>query len=307
MASSQFHDNDDLLSNASTGSGSHASGLWSCHILRSKAAPIYKERLGLTPVKAPGDGDCLIHSLTRSLGLLPPKGWSADRTRYWARLFRSHLARHISSEADQAFLHSDNYLEDRFAIYFARLWRLRISMHPLAEFPARRLHFVPPQVYPLQLDDDLLAVDVLFYSARAHFDYLVPGRRNFFAHSCTITVKDLRAYFSDSDAVSQTRFDRFIFKWLDVLRSPNPESDDRLYRFNSLADFVSLFPENSWPALPLQDEPLVGDNSVFICDEDASRSVLLALGGIEDGVSVNSTAGTIDVAAPHSSRYLNNR
>jgi hypothetical protein len=308
MAHSEFDEHVELASNLSEDSATLPRTLWPSAILRNKAAPYFEESLNLAIQTAPGDGECLIHSLTRSLGILPPKTWDVNKTWDWARLFRLHLARHISGEDDLNFLYGNDYLEDRFATLFARLWRLRITAHPLMEFPRRQLFFPPVQFYPLQVDDDLLDVQLLCYVAHHHFDYLVPVQRNFYPHTISISAKDWRSHFPADNLEAEARLDRFIFTWLDILRSPNPDSADGAYRFSSMAQFLSTFPEQDWQLAPVLDALLTYDNSVFTNNnEEVLMSIQDATGGMEDGVSSDSTAGINNVAAPTSARNSTDR
>ena len=87
MAHSEIDEHVELASNLSEDSATLPRTLWPSAILRNKAAPYFEESLNLAIQTAPGDGECLIHSLTRSLGIMPPKTWDVNKTWDWARLF----------------------------------------------------------------------------------------------------------------------------------------------------------------------------------------------------------------------------
>jgi hypothetical protein len=306
MADLQTNANDNSLTDSINEDGVNPDGSWSIATLRAKASAIFASNLSLKLVNAPPDGECLIHSLTRSLGLMPLKQWSGTLLLDWAHLFRLHLARHISGEDQQAFLYSHNYLEDRYAILFARLWRLRITIHPYQESPRRNLQFIPVQYFPVQVDDDLLDIRLALQANKTHYDYLFPRQSNFYRHTCTVTAADLRDYFSGSDG--EVRFDRFIFKWLDVLRSPNNASRSSVYKFSSVAEFISTFNESDWPmpeyhlGLLTPDSALFAHNELVISDTLQSEEE-----GSDDGVSSSSIANPTNVAAPPSDVESNNR
>ena len=307
MANSESDDYEDFSNYSFETPEILPDGFWSTEALRANSAPIFQDRFQLKLAPVPGDGECLIHSITRSLGLITPQRWLGSSVWDWARLFRFHLARHISGEEDLAFLSSNSYLDDRFAILFARLWRLRLIIHPVQEWPQRELDFDSALYFPLPPDDDLLSIHLVCFTNRRHYDLLVPTQRNFFSHCCTITARDLRKYFTANEE-GEARFDRFIFKWLDVLRSPNPSASDGLYKFSSISNFLRVFPESSWPTLPYLDEPITSDGSIFVPNgEDLLQSIHVAPGRIEDGSSSVSTVGSFNDAAPTNSRKLIDR
>ena len=300
MEDSIFDDNDNSSANLSENNETLPDGLWSTQTLRSKAQPLFFTRLQHKLVKVPSDGESLIHSITRSLGLSPPNQWHGTMVWEWARLFRFHLARHLSDANDPASLYSENTLEDRFAVLLARLWHLRLTVHPVQEWPPREIHFAPSQFFPLQELNDLLDIQLVLYSDRKHFEFLVPPLRNFYAHQCTITARDWRIFFT-SDNAGESRFDRFIFQWLQILKVPNPNAADGVYKFNSVSKFMSSFAESSWPELPYLDAPLVHDGSIFVHNNvEVPHSIQDAKGGIEDGLSSNSTVDSINDTAPPS-------
>ena len=279
-------------------------GLWALPVLQNKMALLLKHSLNLTLLKVPGDGHCLIHAITRSLGLFTPAQWSGNRNIAWARLFRYHLARHVLGEHERAFLHGNEYLEDRHAILFARLWRLRIQIQGVQEVFQHQISVGDAVYFPLNQDSDLLDVNLVCYWDKSHFDAIVPTAANFHAHRCIIMADDMDNLFALTEE-GMARFDRFIFQWLDVLRSPNPQSVDQKYKFSSVSAFLQVFREDSWPALPYVADLLQHDGSVFTNDENAlSDFNMVNQGGVGDGASPDSTVESAPTNEVHSNdRY----
>jgi len=306
MSDFESNENNELPSEEPLQVDDGVDTAWSLITLRAKASPVLSSNLGLRLMAVPADGECLVHALTRSLGLLPRRQWNGTRLLDWAHLFRLHLARHISGEEEQAFLYGHDYLDDRFAILFARLWRLRISAHPYQEWPRRQLQFLAPQFFPLAEDDDLLDVRLALQTQKEHFDILFPRNRNFYSHTCLISAHDLNVLFAGSDG--EILFDRFMFKWLSVLRSRNPSVDNGLYRFSSVAEFMDTFKVDTWPAPHYLSGLLELDGSVFVNNEQFLESLLQdAVEGVEDGISLHSTVDSMGNAAPTHDVDINDR
>ena len=218
----------------------------SLDVARRRATSLFKLN-GVALKFAPAnDGNSLLHSITRSLGLWPHAQWTSAPLSRWTRILRSHLARYCSSSVDRDFLNSDRPLTREHALLITRLWRIHTLIYPCDETPLGTVFAWPPVQYPYENSyNSLVDVHLVGWSDLGQFDILEPSTIHHVPHTCAIQADDLKMFEGSEAAL--ILFDRFLDTWLRMqLTATSPSASTSRYTFPSVAAFVRSHPVGSW-------------------------------------------------------------